>query len=704
MTERKLFNLRLLGGNVLEDEHGSPIKMSSHKGRAMLTYLAVSDGGRATREQLAHLLWGDSTDAQARQSLRQCLIALKKDFGGAAFFPIDQQGGFIRLNAEVVWTDAAEFERLAASDDPAAVERASKLYRGPFLRDFHVDAEEFTAWAEIERQRVHRIAIALKERHIELLDAAGEGRRAIEAAESLIAADPFRDDWQRMLLRLYARYNCREVALRKADEFVALLKSELGAEPESGTRALIEQILRGEYPPAALPNVAELGTGDDFAISAAVPVSSTSRCDQPGRIDRYWRVGAAAATAALLVPILYWASTPLTAPVTGAAKLPQRSGVWILVSRPEVTKFSRAEDAETATRVSFSLSDSLTRFPRYRVISPDLESRAVPDFVVEPNIHEIDGTTQVSVRLVDNKTGRQISLDDISAGTLKNDYRDALRRWTRAIETGIGALLSESGLSEQGRVSQLMAQGRRAQLRGMNKRNHDEALQKFEEALKQDPDSVSAMSSVAGQIIRGHASYMIRKDDDRLAYAEQLIGRAMELQPNDPDILNWRGKIYRLHGELDLALKCFERAVELNPSHVISYAQIGHTLIAMERNEEGVEKLRYAMKLSPRDWQKNRWMVMAAKGQLKLGQFAEVVDMLSTGLQQVSGDPRLHAYLAAAHAALDHFDKAAEHIAKFNELSPAGSIDDFIKRLRSRLPGKRDPRLADALEKVIRPH
>ena len=78
--------LRLLGTFTVEVNVGRPIAVAprSKKARALLAYLAMKPDWRASREELATLLWGDTPDAQARHSLRQCLTLLRKDLGAAA--------------------------------------------------------------------------------------------------------------------------------------------------------------------------------------------------------------------------------------------------------------------------------------------------------------------------------------------------------------------------------------------------------------------------------------------------------------------------------------------------------------------------------------------------------------------------------------------------------------------------------------------
>src|SRR5262245_860491 len=75
-----VLKLLLLGPVRLETADGKSIVDVGLKGRALLAYLAVQPDGRAERNRLSSLLW-DSDQAQARHSLRQTLLVLRRKLG-----------------------------------------------------------------------------------------------------------------------------------------------------------------------------------------------------------------------------------------------------------------------------------------------------------------------------------------------------------------------------------------------------------------------------------------------------------------------------------------------------------------------------------------------------------------------------------------------------------------------------------------------
>src|SRR5439155_1455229 len=75
--------LNLLGSPAVARSHGTPARgIGAAKNIALLAYLTLEPGAR-TREELAAMLWGESSDAAARASLRQALKRLRAAVGWA---------------------------------------------------------------------------------------------------------------------------------------------------------------------------------------------------------------------------------------------------------------------------------------------------------------------------------------------------------------------------------------------------------------------------------------------------------------------------------------------------------------------------------------------------------------------------------------------------------------------------------------------
>ena len=69
--------LTLLGSFSMD--RGGPVTLRNKKAQALVAFLAMNPGVVHVRERLAALLWPDSHEDAARQSLRQCISMLRHD-------------------------------------------------------------------------------------------------------------------------------------------------------------------------------------------------------------------------------------------------------------------------------------------------------------------------------------------------------------------------------------------------------------------------------------------------------------------------------------------------------------------------------------------------------------------------------------------------------------------------------------------------
>src|SRR4051812_7814049 len=99
--------LNLFGGfEAMLPDHRL-IKISTKKNQALIAYLAMAQGRPVPRAKLADLLWSDRDRDHARDSLRQSLVALRRDLSGLDPMPLNVEGDVLTLRPGLVDVDVA---------------------------------------------------------------------------------------------------------------------------------------------------------------------------------------------------------------------------------------------------------------------------------------------------------------------------------------------------------------------------------------------------------------------------------------------------------------------------------------------------------------------------------------------------------------------------------------------------------------------
>jgi DNA-binding SARP family transcriptional activator/class 3 adenylate cyclase len=237
-------SLGLLGGFRLETDAGELVPLTTRKAQALLAYLALHAGQPQARPKLAALLWGERTEAQARDSLRQALSLVRKALSSVGAQTLIAHEDTITFVQAALNVDAILFEGLVEEQRPERLQEAIGLYRGELLEGFQVPSPEFENWAAAERQRLRERALDAMTGLLEHYLVTGAIERGIHIAARLLSSDPLQERVHRTLMELYCRQGRHGTALRQYRACADLLAKELGIEPDAQTKALHRHILR----------------------------------------------------------------------------------------------------------------------------------------------------------------------------------------------------------------------------------------------------------------------------------------------------------------------------------------------------------------------------------------------------------------------------------------------------------------------------
>ncbi|BAY23823.1 WD-40 repeat protein [Calothrix sp. NIES-2100] len=283
-------HIKLLGGFSLS-YGGKPVAgMRTERLQALLAYLVLHRHTPQSRQRLAFQLWTDSTDTQARTNLRRELHQLRQVLPDADSFILAdaktlqwQSDALFILDVEQFAQALATAEAAqAAKDIENAIQyftQASSIYTGELLPDFEDE------WIVLLREQLRHKYICALESLIQLLEAQGNYRVAIQSAQRLLEIEPLHEISYLSLMRLHSLLGDRTSALRVYHRCMTILREELGIDPSPSTRQLYEELLRDEsgdlgtstsLRDATRTLSAQGAEKNDTAVSPSSPPSPTS--------------------------------------------------------------------------------------------------------------------------------------------------------------------------------------------------------------------------------------------------------------------------------------------------------------------------------------------------------------------------------------------------------------------------------------------
>jgi DNA-binding SARP family transcriptional activator/TolB-like protein len=223
---------------------GRDIRLRKRKARALLAYLALTDGRQETRERLVGLLWSESEEDKARSSLRQILHELGEDFEAVGLNGLDRGRLRITLGNSNLDVDAQTILDLAHAGQIHTRLIDEPLISDSYLRDLDDVDPAFAVWAKARRQGFHDHLVRSLEA---ILGSASKDRTTRrECAQAILNLDPTHEEACRIFMRLSAEIGDMTAAQRAYKALWDVLETEYDTEPSLETIALIAEIKQGK--------------------------------------------------------------------------------------------------------------------------------------------------------------------------------------------------------------------------------------------------------------------------------------------------------------------------------------------------------------------------------------------------------------------------------------------------------------------------
>ena len=628
--------LKTLGGFSVRDASGADLPLRTRKAEALLAYLAVNADIPQPRERLMALLWSDRSEQQARQSLNQALVSIRRLRGAGNATLIESDGARVSLRSDALRSDIAEFQS-AVADDPA---KAVAVYDGPFLDGVSALDPSFEEWLRTTRTALQSLACQALERVAEAAEHEGDTDAAIETARRLIALDPLSEDAHRRLMRLLHRAGDRASALRQYQACAKLLLEELDVEPDAVTKALFGEI-RGSTVPAD-----------------AVQIQSPEADLAPDKADR---------------------------------PRPNKPSIAVLRFKnlgggPEADMFADglADDLVTAlARVPdlVVISGDTPRVARDKALSDQDEAKKLGvDNILQGSIRTHDNRLRCSVRLVQTAGKFHLwaerydrLLEDVFA--LQDEIvRQVLIELQVRLTEGDSARIASSGTRNL-EAWLLRVQGT-AEMHHMTQESNARARALFVASHRADPNWARPLSAIASCDFYDARNGWSASRQQSIEIGLEYATRATEMDPKDPFGYVMLKLFNVLLGNHDEALAYSRKAISIAPNDPMALGNLGAQMIWIDEADRAVEifeRLFASTPIVPSFHHRHFGVALQV-----LGDTDRAVSVLENLVQN---EPRYIeglVQLAAAYMGVGRLDSALATVRKIRNQNPAYTASDYV--------------------------
>jgi len=235
----------------------APDAWTTRRARDIFCFIASSRKRRISKDVLVESFWPDEDPEAIEKNFHPTISHIRKALNSNQSlkqnFIVFREGAY-QLNPELSYSiDTEDFDRLIADAEAAkkqkdnetfrrSLESAFELYRGEFMSGVYEE------WAEERRayyaEQFDRVVSALAKL------AFGEKRLAAELkyAQSVVKADPFREDMHRLMMKVLAAQSKPAAVKKQFEALKATLAAELGIEPSAETRRVYQELMRTTTP------------------------------------------------------------------------------------------------------------------------------------------------------------------------------------------------------------------------------------------------------------------------------------------------------------------------------------------------------------------------------------------------------------------------------------------------------------------------
>ncbi|AZO74172.1 MULTISPECIES: BTAD domain-containing putative transcriptional regulator [unclassified Mesorhizobium] len=571
-------HIRLLGGIEVVSAGGQPLHFATRKTSLLFAALVLAGPKGLRRERVAAMLWAGSGEQQARNSLRQALVDIRRLFPSTGDEAIRIEG-----NADTIWlaanadeADIWAFDRSCKDDDGTSLAAAADLYRGELLDGLSFPSE-IDEWLAPLRASYTRKALDLAERLSLLRELDSHEERACERlAECLVTLDPCAEQAHRALIRIFRRRGKTNDAFRQFLACREALKRELGVEPEEATRTLAESV-EG-------PNIERLKAPGADGGTPEVELSHLEVKTEPPR---------------------------------PAVSVPEKPSIAVLPFQnmsgdAEQDYFTDGVVEEITTALShvnwlFVIARNSAFAYKGQAVDVTRVARELGvRYVLEGSVRKAGSRLRVAGQLIEAAAGVSLWAD-----RFEGDVSEVFELQDLVASSVIGAISPRLEQAEMARAKRKPTESLDAYdhyLRGMaslyrwTREGQEEALPQFYKAIQLDPDFAAAQGAAAWCYFWRMANGWMTDRLKETAEVSRLVGNVAIAGQDDAVALAFSGlALGYVIGDYEAGSALADRALMLNPNCAAAWSASGCLKACHDDPDIAIEHMSRARRLSPLD-------------------------------------------------------------------------------------------------------
>ena len=306
-------------------------------------------------------------------------------------------------------------------------------------------------------------------------------------------------------------------------------------------------------------------------------------------------------------------------------------------------------------------------------------------YVLHGSIRRAAGDIRFNVQLVDGETGSHLWAErfDGKSGEVFSLQEQVIREVLAALETDQSAF--EAGGESQRRAGNPEAydyflHGRNRFFRYASREENLKARALYRQALELDPDFALAHAMTAWTYAFEAMNGWSEQREESLAQAEELASRAIAIDAALPVAYFVRGLVFRERGDYMKALVEAEKAIAHDPNYANAHVLHATLLYYAGRPQEGLERIKRAMRLNPHH--PYNYPFHMGQAYFILQQYQQAIEALERGLESNPSSERMRVWLAAAYALSGREDDARWEAEQVLTLNP----DFSLERIRQAFP------------------